>query len=184
MRARGAVLDACVLVNAAVRDTLLRLAQKRIYIPFWSDEIISELVRTLQRKMHKTPSQTAHLVEQLKLYFDGAWVGGYESLLPRMRNDPKDRHVLACAVQSGARMIVTFNVRHFPSDALGPWLVEAQHPDDFLIDNYRQHRETVVSALREQALDIRWEPSAVLETLREGVPRFVQLIGPALTPDD
>jgi predicted nucleic acid-binding protein len=70
MTARGAVLDACVLVNAAVRDTLLRLAQKGIYTPYWSDEIISELVRTLERKMLKTPSQTAQLVEQLRLHFD------------------------------------------------------------------------------------------------------------------
>ena len=134
MTARGVVLDACVLVNAAVRDTLLRLAQKGIYTPYWSDGIIMELVRTLQRKMHKSPGQTAHLVEQLKLHFDDAWIREYESLLPKMQNDLKDRHVLACAVKSGARLIVTFNVRHFPLAALEPWLVEAQRPDDFLID--------------------------------------------------
>jgi len=93
-----------------------------------------ELVRTLQRKMHKSPGQTAHLVEQLKLHFDDAWIREYESLLPKMQNDLKDRHVLACAVKSGARLIVTFNVRHFPLAALEPWLVEAQRPDDFLID--------------------------------------------------
>jgi hypothetical protein len=39
MTPHGAVLDACVLVNAAVRDTLLRLAQRGLYTPYWSDEI-------------------------------------------------------------------------------------------------------------------------------------------------
>lgn len=36
-----AVLDACVLVKACLRDTLLRLAEEpRLYIPFWSAEIL------------------------------------------------------------------------------------------------------------------------------------------------
>ena len=37
------VLDACVLVPAALRDTLLRLAEDpRLFIPRWSDEIIAK----------------------------------------------------------------------------------------------------------------------------------------------
>src|ERR1039457_619366 len=157
MSAVGAVLDACVLVNASLRDTLLRLALQGLYTPYWSDEIIDELVRTLQRKLRKSPSQTAHLTEQLRQHFDDAWVGGYESLVPKMANDAKDRHVLACAVHLGARVIVTFNVRHFPPAALEPWLVEAQHPDDFLVTMYRQHPEILVHVLHEQAHAIRWK---------------------------
>ena len=38
-----AVLDACVLVNACLRDTLLRLAEEPpLYIPVWSQEILEE----------------------------------------------------------------------------------------------------------------------------------------------
>jgi hypothetical protein len=40
MIAGSAVLDACVLVNASVRDTLLRLAVEGLYTPYWSDEIM------------------------------------------------------------------------------------------------------------------------------------------------
>ena len=44
-----AVLDACVLAPAALRDTLLRFAEEpRLYIPRWSEEIISEMVRTFR----------------------------------------------------------------------------------------------------------------------------------------
>ncbi len=129
MISAGAVLDARVLVNASVRDTLLRLAVEGLYTPYWSDEIMEEVVRTLQRKMRKTPSQTEHLVGELRRHFDSAWVMGHESLVPKMQNDAKDRHVLACAVRSGARVIVTFNGRHFPANALEPWLVETRHPD-------------------------------------------------------
>ena len=37
-----AVLDACVIVPAGLRDTLLRLAETpRLYVPKWSGEITS-----------------------------------------------------------------------------------------------------------------------------------------------
>jgi predicted nucleic acid-binding protein len=183
MSSAGAVLDACVLVNASVRDTLLRVAVEGLYTPHWSNEIIEELVRTLQSKMGKSPAKTAHLVGQLKQHFDDAWVGGYEALLPKMANDVKDRHVLACAVQIGARVIVTFNGRHFPSEALEPWLVEAQHPDDFLVNMYRRHPETLVHVLREQANAIGWKLGSLLAALQKGVPRFVQLVADQLSLD-
>ena len=42
------VLDACVLVNCSLCDTLLRLAEPpRLYEPKWSEEIIAETIRTL-----------------------------------------------------------------------------------------------------------------------------------------
>jgi predicted nucleic acid-binding protein len=176
MSAVRAVLDACVLVNASLRDTLLRLASKEVYRPCWSDDIIEELVRTLQQKLRKTPSQTTHLIERMRHHFDGAWVSGYGSLTPKMTNDVKDRHVAACAVQAGARLIVTFNVRHFPAAALEPWLVEAQHPDDFLVNTYRQHSQMLVDVLQEQARAIRWDLPSLLAAQRNGMPKFAQLV--------
>jgi len=46
-----AVVDAWVLVQAAVRDTLLRLFEQRLFLARWTDEIIQETVRTLQDKL-------------------------------------------------------------------------------------------------------------------------------------
>jgi predicted nucleic acid-binding protein len=70
------VLDACVLVPAALRDTLLRLAEKQLFLPLWSDEIIGEMVRTIEVKRHKTSKQIAHLVGELRKHFAEAWVEG------------------------------------------------------------------------------------------------------------
>jgi hypothetical protein len=43
------VLDACVLVNAALRDTLLRLAEPpHLYLPRWSHDIMLETERTVE----------------------------------------------------------------------------------------------------------------------------------------
>jgi hypothetical protein len=45
------VLDACVLMPAPLRDTLLRLAEHpRLYVPRRSDTIIDETVRNLQSR--------------------------------------------------------------------------------------------------------------------------------------
>jgi predicted nucleic acid-binding protein len=179
--AAAAVLDACVLVNASLRDTLLRLALQGVYSPYWSDHIIEELDRTLRHKLGKTPNQTAHLIEQMRMHFPDAWISGYESLTPKMMNDVKDRHVVACAVQIGARLIVTFNVRHFPAVALDPLLIEAQHPDDFLVNMYRLHPEILVHVLHEQARAIRWELGSLLVAQRQGTPKFVQLVADDLS---
>ena len=64
---------------------------------------------------------------------------------------PKDRHVPAATVACGAQTIVTFNIKDFPPDALTPWNVEAQSPDEFLIHQYHLDAETVFTVAREQA---------------------------------
>ncbi len=86
------VLDACVLVNAALRDTLLRLAEPpcSLYLPRWSKDIMEETRRTLEAKLGLTSAQTAHLLQMLELHFPDAWVEGYDRFIPVMANDPKD----------------------------------------------------------------------------------------------
>lgn len=62
-------------------------------------------------------------------------VTGYEPLIEAITlPDPDDRHVLAAAVKAHAEVLVTFNGKDFPAEALAPWGVEAKHPDDFLLD--------------------------------------------------
>lgn len=83
------ILDACVLVNAALRDTLLRIAEPpRLYLPRWSDDIILETTRTLESKMGVTRDQTAYLVDELRKHFEDAWVEGYEPFIPSHGKSP------------------------------------------------------------------------------------------------
>ena len=108
------VLDACVLANFSLCDTLLRLAEPpRLFEPKWSEEIIRETTRTLELKLGWPNSLTAHLEKELHAHFSEAWISGYESLIPRMTNDEKDRHVVSAAVHGEASIVVTLNLRHF-----------------------------------------------------------------------
>jgi hypothetical protein len=46
---------------------------------------------------------------------------------------------------------VTLNLKHFPEDALSPWDVVAQSPDEFLVHQYHLAPEVGSQKLHEQA---------------------------------
>jgi predicted nucleic acid-binding protein len=171
------VLDACVLIPAPLRDTLLRLAEHpHLYLPRWSDEIMDETVRNLQSRIGLSLERTGYLVSQLRAHFGDAWVYGHERLVPSMENHPKDRHVLAAAVKCGAQTIVTYNKRDFPAAAVEPWGVEIQGPSAFLKDLYETEPSIVLEKLREQARNLGRTLPEQLAVLRKAVPAFVDSV--------
>jgi predicted nucleic acid-binding protein len=178
------VLDACVLVGAALRDTLLRLAETpRLYVPKWSDDILAETERTLQKYFRKTAAQTQHLISELQKTFPEACVYGYKCLINAMTNHEKDRHVLATAVRCSAQTIVTFNVKHFRCDDLRQYDVEALHPDEFLVNQFHLDEAVVTSKFTEQAAAIG---RTVEERLRafhqtKALPLFTRTLASALS---
>ncbi len=91
--------------------------------------------------------------------------------------DPDDRHVLAAAIASGAQVVVTFNLRHFPAAALEPFGVEAMHPDELVCDAIDLDSADVLRIVHEQAAALqrpRMTPSELLERLeRDGLARSV-----------
>jgi hypothetical protein len=100
----SAVLDACVLFSAALRDTLLRAAVKRLYRLHLTEEILDEVRRNLLKSGRIPDSGLAdRLVEQIRRAFPGSMVEGYSALVSKMTNHPKDRHVLAAAVATGGK---------------------------------------------------------------------------------
>lgn len=171
-----AVLDACVLVNAPVRDTLLRAAEADLYRPVFTLQILDEMGSALERNLEKTPDQTSRLRQAIVDSFEGALVTDYEALIPVMTNDEGDRHVLAAAVKERAGAIVTFNLRHFPSAACAPFGVEAQHPDAFLQRLLGLDEPLMLRILQEQAADIDRSPQWVLNALEPHIPHFVRLV--------
>lgn len=101
---------------------------------------------------------------------------GFEPLIPAMQNHAKDKHVLAAAAKSRAEVIVTFNVKHFPDEALEPWGIVAQHPDDFLVQQYALEPELVQRKLALQAEEIGRSLSDVLAILKLVAPRFAGVV--------
>lgn len=124
------VLDACVLAPMPLADTLLRLADEpAFYVPRWSHEILNEVAHTLA-KFGFSNEQIERRIGAMKAAFEEAMVIGYEGLIPAMKNDPKDRHVLAAAIRTGAHAIVTNDKKHFPKELLEPYGLDCCSGDD------------------------------------------------------
>src|ERR1017187_8905134 len=165
------VLDACVLANFSLCDTLLRLAEPpRLFEPKWSEEIIRETTRTLELNLGWPHSLTDHFEKELRAHFGEAWISGYESLIPRMANDEKDRHVVAAAVHGEAAIIVTLNLRHFRPEHLSMWGVRAVHPRSFRVEIYRQKQAVVMTRLEQQSADRSRTLRQLLDILTGTVP--------------
>ena len=172
---RAVILDACVLLPMPLADTLLRMAETpRLYLPKWTDDIMAEVSRNLSSQWNKAPHQIQRREDALRAHFPEAWIDGYAPLLSLMTNDENDRHVLAAAVSSGIRLIVTYNVKHFPREALEPWGIERQGPSTFLIHLYDSEPEIVAQKLNEQAQNVGISLEDLLRKLQVNAPAFVK----------
>jgi predicted nucleic acid-binding protein len=139
-----------------VVDTLLRLAEEpAFYSPKWSSDILKELKATL-RKFGFTAAQIARRVEHMQNSFPDALVDGYHHLVDSMKNDLKDRHVLAAAVQCGADCIVTNNKKHFAAAVLREFDLKCLTADEFMERQYRLNPDVFITRLKRQAADIGW----------------------------
>jgi hypothetical protein len=108
--------------------------------------------------------------------FPDALTTGYEDLIDAMKNDPKDRHVLACAVRSNSHAIVTANKKHFSQEALKPYGLEYMSPDEFLVHQYHLDTDSFISVIVAQAAKINRSPSELLLKLQKHVPKIVSFI--------
>lgn len=174
-----AVLDACVLFPFTLRDTLLRIAEARLYQVRWTDEILEEVRRNLVKTGETTEDNAQRLILVMSRAFKYAPVTDYMPFIEAMTNDPKDRHVAAAAVACQAEIILTFNLRHFPRASLSPFGVKAQSPDTFLCNLLAAHPKEIPQILQNQAQEYRKPPMTrdeLLSILAKQVPRFVKLL--------
>nr|WP_018119244.1 PIN domain-containing protein [Corynebacterium mastitidis] len=150
----SALLDSCVLVPMSQADTLLRIAQAGLYRPLWSTIILEETVRALER-IHPDMRRTGagrHRVTTMNRYFQGSCVHRWDHLVPIISlPDEDDRHVVAAAIQGRADLIVTANLKDFPSAELQRFSLTTQHPDEFLLNQLDVNPRLVMGALAHQA---------------------------------
>jgi predicted nucleic acid-binding protein len=131
-----ALFDACVLFPAPLRDLLVQLALADIFQAKWTDQIHEEWIRNvLKNRQDLAREQLERTKGLMNSKVRDCLVTGYEWLIPSLQlPDLDDRHVLAAAITSNAKIIVTFNLKDFPDSALNPYGIEAKHPDDFIAD--------------------------------------------------
>lgn len=147
------VLDACTLFPASLRDTLLRAAEAGLYRLQLTEEILEEVKRNLTLKKGMPEEKAVRLIAVIKEQFPEALVSQHHQIISSMTNDEKDRHVLAAAVICRAQIIVTQNLKDFPSESLLPFDIEAQSPDDFLVNLFHLNPYALINILFDQAMN-------------------------------
>lgn len=173
-----------------LNNVLLTLADAEVFVPIWTPELLGEVERNLAgERFGKSAQQAERRVRLMRTAFPFAeeMASGYTDLIPSMTNDPKDRHVLAAAVRSGASMLVTANLKDFPESALEKFDVEAIHPDEFLCDLLELHPEVVIRSLGAVADRNALPPRTVgelLASLERQTPRFVEAARELLVAPD
>ena len=177
-----AVLDANVLYPAPLRDFLLSLAEYVLFQPRWTEQIQEEWIHKLlanrQELARERLERTARLMDEA---FPRARVTNYQRHVRKLQlPDPDDRHVLAAAIEAEAQVIVTWNLQHFPAEALAPWQVEALHPDAFAVRLWDEDSELfcqAVSAHRARLVNPPKTANEYLDTLQQqGLKQTVQLL--------
>jgi predicted nucleic acid-binding protein len=162
-----AVYDANILYAAPLRDLLIRVAQAGLVRAKWTETIHDEWLRNvLNENPQLSPERLARTRNLMNEAVRDCLVTDYEDLIDSLTlPDPDDRHVLAAAIRAGAEVIVTYNLKDFPAEALARFDMEALHPDDFLVGLLELAPGAVCAAVKRQREGLRNPPKTAEELL-------------------
>lgn len=179
-----ACLDACVLVPALLRDLLLESCDFHAFKPIWSTTIQEEF-ETAIRRIHTLhgldPDETNTYLSKLATAMNATFpfarqefIGHQMTIDPSWLPDPNDAHVIEATRIGNASVIVTFNTKDFPIEAL-PSGLTVQHPDDFLVELVKDNRigQSVLNAIA--SISERSGRKGPLRTERQIVTQLDQL---------
>jgi predicted nucleic acid-binding protein len=163
-------------------DLVLSLGEAGLYRPRWTLEIHEEWIRNV---LEDQPQRTREQLERRCAFMDQAighdLIENYERHVDSLSlPDPDDRHVLAAAIEAGAEILLTYNLRDFPKSVVATYGITVVHPDEFLGWLMAEKSETVLSVIEEMRVK-RKRPelsqTQLLEKLaRLSIPRFVGML--------
>ncbi len=173
-----AVLDACVLYPAPLRDLLLSLAQTELFHARWTDAIHDEWTRSVIGQRPDLKEKVDRTRALMNAAVPDCLITGYEPLVKALTlPDESDRHVLAAAIVGRASVIVTYNLRDFPTEALKPFGIHAEHPDQFVSNLFDLSAPIVTAQVKQIRARLKNPPRTVDELfvtyLQAGLPEFV-----------
>ena len=147
--------DANLLYPFHLRNLFVQLGVNHLVAPRWTDAIHDEWIGNLVANGRATRERLLGTCNIMKRVLPEADVRGYEHRIAGLTlPDPGDRHILAAAIEAQAGLILTFNLKHFPSEILKPFGLTAQDPDSFLCDLLAADPEPVVAVVDAARLNL------------------------------
>lgn len=162
-----AILDANVLYPITLSDTLLTLAEAKLFHARWSETIEEEVIRNLVKNRPDLTDKARKRVTAMRKVSPDCLISNYERFVDGLiMPDPGDRHVLAAAIVGHADAIVTFNLKDFPAELLAGFNIEAIHPDDFIMNQIGLPNNQLEALKAIKEMRERWQkPSFTAESL-------------------
>lgn len=179
-----AVIDTNVLLSNLSRNILLTLAEAGLYRPRWSQTTFEKEFELHFLRLRPGKEETFLCLQQaMERAFPEAFVVEDDEIVASLAlPDADDRHVLAAAIQTSAGVIVTKNLKDFPSSILVRHNVEAKSDDDFISDCIDMSPLQSVSALRtmrERFKQPEVDPSGLLLRMEQiGLPQAAAVLAP------
>jgi hypothetical protein len=135
----------------------------------------------LTRKRPEIADKIPQLIELVNQAVPDCLVENYEWLIESLvLPDVDDRHVLAAAVVGHADAIVTMNLKDFPKKVLAKYNLEAQHPDDFIMNQLELRELDALVALKMMRERMRKPPRSAAELIdiieRNQLPQTAQYL--------
>jgi PIN domain len=122
----------------------------------WSKRIEDEWTRNLiAKRPDLSPERVYSTAAQMNAAIPDALV------LP----DPNDRHVLAAAIKGKAQVIITKNLRDFPTETTKAFEVEVMHPDVFVHHLLQLEPRPVIQTIKAIKAALKNPPKSHLEIL-------------------
>lgn len=154
-----ALVDACSLADVLRRNMMLTLAEAGFFRLRWSRRILDETEEAIRRIMvHKGEDQAVanagRARSAMERAFEDAMVEDFDAFICTCTGlpDQGDAHVVAAALKTQAAVIVTENLRHFPSALLKPLNIEPLSADVFIADTISLAPGRAVAAVHKMRL--------------------------------
>jgi predicted nucleic acid-binding protein len=173
------LLDACVLYPTIMREVLLGAAKAGAFEPVWSARILEEWRRAAARYGSEHAQVAGVEIALVRANWPQAEVTGANEdglWLP----DENDVHVLAAAIKSEAKAIITLNLKDFPTRILSKHGLLRRDPDGFLMEFADENRvavQKIANDIRTAAEGHSGEQKEIRNLLkRTGLPRLGKLL--------
>lgn len=142
--------DACILYPAPIRDLLMECALNDLIQLKWSHRVLNEWIDNLIRNR---PDLNRERLEKTKEDMINAVldsiVENYEEKEKELElPDENDRHVLAAAIASKSKLIVTANLKDFPQEYLSLFHIKSCHPDDLFLSLSKRNEHDFITSVK------------------------------------
>jgi hypothetical protein len=174
--------DANVFYSILMTDLILSLGEAGLFRPRWTNEIHEEWIRNV---LEDQPERKREDLERRRAFMDQAidhdLIEGYERHIANLNlPDPDDRHVLAAAIEAGAEIVLTYNLRDFPVSVMTALGISALHPDEFLCQQMREEPALVMEVIEKMRMK-RKRPEIsqgqlLSKLARLSIPDFVRML--------